>query len=153
MEELVCTHLSIFILVEVRENAFGMTFADAGNALEFLQGQEAVTVLIQFIEATQALLEDAGTNGFLSGGFFFIGEDAIAIGVPRIAVRTVRAGRRAIHFTGANRSHKGLAFLFGECAISVHIEGFENFREAAVTERIAFTGVDRRGRDQEGGTE
>jgi hypothetical protein len=155
-EELVETDLVVTVLVEVGEDALGMALSDAGDAFEFFQSQEAVAVFVEFIEAAAALFENAGADRFHHVGLFLIGENAVAVGVPGIAagfIGAVRTGRRARHFAGTDSGDEGLALLFGEPAILVRVERYEDSREAAVTERIAFTGVDRRGRDQEDGTE
>jgi hypothetical protein len=142
-EELVLADLAVFIGIKVSEDAGGEFRAEAGNAEKFFDGQEAVVVLVQFIEAGAALCEDAGADGFLGGGFFSVRKFSVSVGVKRIAVLTgalsaivamVAAG--ALDLAVMDRLEVGLALFFGKLAVSVHVERFEDFRKSTVAERV-----------------
>jgi hypothetical protein len=120
------------VLVEACEDGGGAGGVHVRRGGEFGSGEVAAVVLVEFLEALGAFFDDFGAEGFLGGGSFGVAEFAITVGVERIGwLWAIGAG--VLH--GLD---EGLTFFDGEFAVFVEIVGFEDFREFAGAEGVAF---------------
>ena len=120
------------VFVETREDGGGAGGVHVWSGGEFCGGEVTAVILVEFLEAFGAFLDDFGAEGFLGGGAFCVAEFAIAVGVEGIGWFGA-VGACVLH--GLD---EGLTFFDGEFAVFVEIVGFEDFGEFAGTEGVAF---------------
>ena len=120
------------VLVEASEDGGGACGVHVWGGGEFCGGEVAAVILVEFLEAFGAFLDDSGAEGVLSGGAFCVTEFAIAVGVEGVG------GFGAIGGGVFHGLDEGLAFFDGEFAIVVEVVGFEDGWEFAGTEGLAL---------------
>lgn len=120
------------VFVETSDDGGGATGVHVRGGGEFCGGEVAAVVLVEFLEAFGAFLDDSGAEGVLSGGAFFVTEFAIAVGVEGVG------GFWAVGGGVFHGLDEGLAFFDGEFAVVVEIVGFEDGWEFADAEGVAL---------------